>query len=123
MFWLVEVVPYSCQDCITLVKTISSVAERHRNDRSEVKTAADGVGEHFHSHLVDMGYDPKADKNIEIIMPYFDLAIIASVNGDTPGAAERLDRLERDFQHRLMTMNIHGGINLRDEGNRTRRRV
>ena len=99
------------------------MAERHRNHRSEVKNAADGVGEHFHAHLVDMGYDPKGDKNIEKIVPYFDLTIIASVNGDTLGAAERLDRLETDFQHRLMTMNNHGGINLRNELVRTRRRV
>ena len=68
-----------------------------------------------------MGYDPKADKNIEKIMPHFNLTIIASVNPDTPGAEDRLDRLEQDFQHRLMTMNIHGGINLRDELRRTRR--
>ena len=99
------------------------MCQRHRNHRSEVKSAADGVGEHFHSHLVDMGYDPKADKNIEKIMPHFNLTIIASVNPDTPGAEERLDRLEQDFQHRLMTMNIHGGINLRDELRRTRRQV
>ena len=38
------------------------------------------------------------------------------------GAEERLNRLEADFQHRLMTMEMHGsgGINLQDE---TRRRT
>ena len=51
-----------------------------------------------------------------------DLTIIGSVNPDTPGAEERLNRLEADFQHRLMTMEMHGsgGINLQDE---TRRRT
>ena len=54
-----------------------------------------------------MGFDPKADKNIDRIVPHFDLVIIGSVNPDTPGADDRLDRLEADFQHRLMTMNVH----------------
>ena len=99
-----------------------SMAERHRNHRAEVKSAADGLGAHFHQHLLDRGVDPRADKNIELIVPYFDLTIIGSVNPDTPGAEERLNRLEADFQHRLMTMEMHGkgGINLQDE---TRRRT
>ena len=94
------------------------MAERHRNHRSEVKTAADGLGAHFHQQLLDRGVDPKADKNIELIVPYFDLVIVGSVNSDTPGAEDRLDRLEADFQHRLMTMNVHGGINIQDETKR-----
>ena len=67
-----------------------------------------------------MGFNPRVDKNIENIVPFLDLAIIASVNPNTPGAQERLDRVEADFQHRLMTMNVHGGINLRDETRRAR---
>ena len=98
-------------------QTRRSMAERHRNHRSEVKTAADGLGAHFHQHLRDMGFDPKADKNIDRIVPHFDLVIIGSVNPDTPGAD---DRLEADFQHRLMTMNVHGGINLKDETRKRR---
>ena len=99
-------------------QTRRSMAERHRNHRSEVKTAADGLGAHFHQQLLDRGVDPKADKNIELIVPYFDLVIVGSVNSDTPGAEDRLDRLEADFQHRLMTMNVHGGINIQDETKR-----
>ena len=98
------------------------MAERHRGHRREIKSAADGLGEHFHKHLVEMGLDPKANNNIEKIAPYFDLVIIASVNHDTPGAEDRLDRLEADFQHRLRTINIHRGINLRDEVRRKKKK-
>ena len=94
-------------------KTIRSMAERHRGHRAEIKSAS--LGEHFHKHLLDMGLDPKANNNIEKIVPYFDLVVIASVNPGSPRAEDRLDRLEADFQHRLMTMNTHGGLNLRCE--------
>ena len=53
-----------------------------------------------------------ADKIFDKIVPHFDLVIVCS---DTPDADDRLDRLEVDFQHRLMTTNVHGGINLKDE--------
>ena len=79
------------------------MADRHRGHRAEIKSAAD-----FHKHLIDMGLDPKCD--IEKIVSYFDLVVIASVNPDTPGAEDRLDHLEADFQHRLMTMINHRGI-------------
>ena len=98
-----------------------SLAERHQNHRSEVKSAANGLGAHFHQHLLDMGFDPKVNRNIEKIVPYFDLVIVISVNPDAPGAEDRLHRLEADFQHRLMTMNFHGGINLQDETRRRRK--
>ena len=101
-------------------QTIRRMADRHRGHRAEIKSAADGLGEHFHKHLIEMGLDPKCD--IEKIVPYFDLVVIASVNPDTPGAEDRLDRLEADFQHRLMTMINHGGINLRDESRKHRRK-
>ena len=103
-------------------QTIRRMADRHRGHRAEIKSASDGLGEHFHKHLLDMGLDPKADNNIERIVPYFDLVIIASGDPDKPGAEDRLDRLEADFQHRLMTMNNHGGINLRDESRKQRRK-
>ena len=120
--WLVYLVTCTlCPDRKQYVgQTIRSLAERHRNHRSEIRTAADGLGAHFHAHLVDMGLNPRVDNNIENIVPYLQLAIIASVNPDSPGAQERLDRVEADFQHRLMTMNVHGGMNLRDETRRSR---
>ena len=123
--WLVYLVTCTlCPDRKQYIgQTIRSLAERHRNHRTEIRTAADGLGEHFHGHLVDMGFDPRADvKNIEKVVPFLDLAIIASVNPNTPGAQERLNKLEADFQHRLMTMNVHGGMNLRDESRRTGRK-
>ena len=61
-------------------QTRRSMAERHRNHRSEVKTAADGLGAHFHQHLLDRGVDPKADNNIELIITYFDFVIVVCVN-------------------------------------------
>ena len=91
--------------------------------RSEIKSSQPGLGEHFHKHALDMGLDPKLDKILDTVMKYFKLTIIGSVEESKPGAAVRLDKLEADMQHRLMTMDIHGGINIRDENRKNRGRT
>ena len=54
-------------------------------------------------------------------MEYLTLVIIASVDPKSKNAQQNLNRLEKDFQHRLMTMNIHGGMNQRDETKRNKK--
>ena len=58
------------------------------------------------------------DTNIEDIMQYFNLTIIASVEADKPWSRGRLDTLEADMMERMMTMENYGGINLRVERRR-----
>ena len=53
----------------------------------------------------------------------FNLDEAGSVEETKPGNAARLDRLEADMQHRLMTMDIHGGMNIREENKRGRNRT
>ena len=53
-------------------------------------------------------------------MKHCQLTIVASVEPGLPGSKERLDRLEADIQNRLMTMERHGGMNLREEVRRGR---
>jgi hypothetical protein len=55
-------------------------------------------------------------RNIDEIMNHFSLTTIASVEQDMPWS--RLDKLESDLMERLMTMEFHGGINLRIERRR-----
>ena len=86
--------------------------ERYYGHRSEISRGEVGHGEHFHKHMMENGWD--VDKVCENI----DLTIIASVDERRPDAKNRLDRLETDFQNRLMTMNFHGGMNDRNDKNR-----
>ena len=51
-------------------------------------------------------------------MQYFDLTIIGSVEPGKNYTQKNLDRLEGMLQKKLMCMDYHGGINLRDENNR-----
>ena len=48
------------------------------------------------------------------------LTIVASVEPGAPECKGRLDRLEADIQNRFMTMDHHGGMNLREEIRRKR---
>ena len=48
------------------------------------------------------------------------LTIVASVNPDLPDCRTRLDRLEADIQNRMMTIEKHGGMILREEVRRGR---
>ena len=65
------------------------------------------------------------DENIfeENIMKHFDLTIIASVESGQPWTQKKLDDLEGKFQKNLMTMDYHGGMNIRDENKRKTRRT
>ena len=40
-----------------------------------------------------------------------------------PWSAKRLDELESNLQHRFMTLEKHGGMNLRDENKRKRKEI
>ena len=76
------------------------------------------MGEHFKGKH-GKGLDLRRDNNIEIAMETFEIVVIAiaiaSVEKGKKDSGKRLDQLEADFQHRLMCMDIHGGLNLRDE--------
>ena len=65
-----------------------------------------------------MGVNVNTD--IDNIMKFCQLTIVGSVKPDAPGRRSRLDRLEADIQNRLLTMERHGGMNLREEVNRKR---
>jgi hypothetical protein len=84
--------------------------------RSEVITAADGLGEHFNIHAAHMGLN--LDTQIDQIMQYCNITIIASVEPDQPWSKSRLDALEADLQDRMMTLEKHGGMNRREERRR-----
>ena len=60
-------------------------------------------------------------------MAGFSLVVVASVKPpsipeEIPACQARLDRLEGDLQHRLRCMSENGGMNIRDETIRRRRR-
>ena len=92
-------------------QTIRTMRERHYGHRNEVKRNEEGLGAHFHQHALDLNID--VNKNVDDIMKHFDLTIIASVEPGMPWSRERLDNLEADMMERLMTMEFHGGMNLR----------
>ena len=60
----------------------------------------------------------RKDNNIEVAMGTFEIMIIGSVEKGRKDSGKRLDQLEADFQHRLMCMEEHGGLNLRNETRR-----
>ena len=76
------------------------------------------MGAHFHKHAWEMGLNVNTD--IDKIMKFCQLTIVGTVNPEAPGSRTRLDELEADIQNRLMTMERHGGMNLREEINRRR---
>ena len=86
--------------------------------RSEIKKGEEGMGTHFKQHAISMGID--LNIYIDKIMKYCQLTIVGSVEPNLSGSRSRLDRLEADIQNRLMTMERHGGMNLREEVNRRR---
>ena len=54
----------------------------------------------------------------DVAMETFDICVIASVEKGNRDSGKRLDKLEADFQHRLMCMDAHGGLNIRCEARR-----
>ena len=93
-------------------QTTKTMRERHYGHRNEIKRGEAGQGQHFHKHMVENGWD------IDQVSEFIDLTIIASVDETRMDAKNRLDRLETDFQNRLMTMDFHGGMNERNDKNR-----
>ena len=89
---------------------------RHYGHRAEVKTAADGLGNHFHQHALELGLD--LNKDMDTIMENCSLTIVASVQPDQPWSRSRLDNLEADLQDRVMTFEKHGGMNRREDRQR-----
>ena len=94
-------------------QTTRSMQKRHYGHRSEVKRCEEGMGAHFHKHAVERGLNPASQ--LDKIMEFCQLTIVASVEPGLPDSQARLDRLEADIQNRLMTMERHGGMNLREE--------
>ena len=100
-------------------QTTKTMRQRHLGHRSEIRSGADGLGRHFKNH--GAGLDLKNEKVFEDnIMQYFDLTIIGSVEPGKNYTQKNLDRLEGMLQKKLMCMDYHGGMNLRDENNRRR---
>ena len=97
-------------------QTTKSMRERHYGHRNEVKKNEEGHGAHFYKHAIDMGLD--IEKDLDVIMKHFQLTIIGSVEPNQPWTRSRLNRLESDMMERLMTMDNHGGMNLRVERRR-----
>ena len=75
------------------------------------------MGEHF-KEKHGGGSDLRRDNNIEVAMGTFEICVIGSVEKGRRDSGKRLDQLEADFQHRLMCMDVHGGLNLRNETRR-----
>ena len=61
------------------------MAQRHYGHRAEIRRGEVGLGEHFHKHMVDQAWD------IDEVIKYFDLTIIASVEEGRPNSKKRLD--------------------------------
>ena len=99
-------------------QTTQNVQKRHYGHRSEVKRGEEGMGNHFYNHAKEMGIN--LETNLDDIMKHCKLTIVASVEPGAPGCKGRLDRLEADIQNRFMTMERHGGMNLREEVRRGR---
>ena len=100
-------------------QTTQSVQKRHYGHRGEVKRGEEGMGLHFYNHAIELGID--VNSKLDDIMEYCQLTVVASVEPGAPGSKGRLDRLEADIQNRFMTMERHGGMNLREEVRRGRR--
>ena len=91
--------------------------------RGEIRSGADGLGRHF-LECHGGGPDLKNEAVFEAeVMQHFSLTIIASVESGKPWSQNRLDELEGKLQKNLMTMDYNGGMNIRDEVRRRRRRI
>ena len=104
-------------------QTTKTMAYRHLRHRSEIKSNSDGQGAHFYRHAQEKGIDITQANQFEEIMKYFCLTIVGSVEANKPWSAKRLDELESNLQHRFMTLEKHGGMNLRDENKRKRKEI
>ena len=117
--WCIYVL--TCKICMAQYtgQTTQTMQKRHYGHRSEIKRCEEGMGAHFYNHAADMGLN--LTSQMDDIMKFCQLTIVGSVEPDKPASGARLDKLEADIQNRLMTMERHGGMNLREEVRRGRR--
>ena len=118
--WLIYSV--ICTDCQVqyVGQTIQTMALRHYGHRSEVRSGANGLGRHFRdSHGVGLDLSKKEDL-AQCLQP-FQWKLPATPE-EEPACRQRLDNLEADMQHRLRCMQESGGINIRDENAKRRRK-
>ena len=121
---------YTCQDSYVIYyircrscrvgyvgQTKNRLSIRHLGHREEIRQGQKGMGEHFKERHGG-GLDLRRDNNIEVAMETFEICVIASVEKGKRDSGKRLDKLEADFQHRLMCMDAHGGLNIRCEARR-----
>ena len=110
----------TCKLCLAPYtgQTTNTAQKHHYGHRSEIKRGEEGMWAHFKQHAISMGIDLNTD--IDKIMKYCQPTIVGGVEPNSPGSRSRLDRLEADIQNRLITMERHGGMNLREEVNRRR---
>ena len=99
------------------VQTTQTVQKRHYGHRSEIKRCEEGIGAHFYNHASDMGLNLTSQMDD---LKFCQLTIVGSVEPDKPASRARLDKLKADIQNRLMTMERHWGMNLREEVRRGR---
>ena len=94
-------------------QTTSTMQKRHYGHRQEVKMAIDGLGEHFNNHAKELGINVNTE--LDKIMEYCKITIVASVECGKPWSKKQLDNLEADLEDRIMTLEKHGGINRRKD--------
>ena len=124
--WVIYVV--TCLACQVqyIGQTTQTMVRRHYGHRTEVKGGLDGLGRHF-KDVHGVGLDLYKKEDLARCLESFHLQVIASVRPPTtpeeePACLNRLDRLEADMQHRLRCMSENGGMCIRDENSRRRRR-
>ena len=77
-----------------------------------------------HRGEIRSGADLKNEAVYEAeVIQHFSLTIIECVESGKPWSQNRLDELEGKLQKNLMTMDYNGGMNIRDEVRRRRRRI
>ena len=92
------------------------MSKRHYGHRQEVKSGIDGFGEHFKKHAIESGLN--VEKDMDKIMEWCSILIVASVEPGKPWTNKQLDRIEGDLQDRIMTFDKQGGMNRREERKR-----
>ena len=88
-------------------KTITSMRERHRFHRYDIKANRCGLGAHFFKHAEEMGIN--MDSNMDEIMKHLNLIIITSTN---KCSAEEWQDMEADIIQSLKTTQEYGGMNI-----------
>ena len=124
--WVIYVV--TCLACQVqyIGQTKQTMVARHYGHRTEVKEGLDGLGRHF-KEVHGQGLDLYKKEDLATCLESFQLKVIASVRPPSTPEEElachtRLDRLEADMQHRLRCMKENGGMCIRDENSRRRRK-